>query len=60
MQKLFIGYFELKAKLRKKDKRAEILEKMKNNEYGMVDKVLIKTCLLPDNQFNVILKFTIV
>ena len=60
MQKLFIGYFELKAKLRKKDKRAEILEKMKNNEYDMVDKVLIKTCLLPDNQFNVILKFTIV
>ena len=60
MQKLFIGYFELKAKLRKKDKRNVILEKMENNEYDNVESALVKTCLLPDNQFNEIIKFTIV
>ena len=60
MEKLFIGYFELKAKLRKKDKKAQIIEKMNKNEYSIVEKTLIKTCLLPDNQFNEIIKFTIV
>lgn len=57
---LFIGYFQLKALLKKEDKRKEILEKAKKGEYQKDDLALIKTCLLPDNPFNGIIKYCIV
>ncbi len=57
---LFTGYFQLKALMRKEEKRNEILKKAKNGEYKEVDLALIKTCLLPDNPFNGIIKYCIV
>ena len=54
---LFIGYFQLKALLKKEEKRKEILQKAKNGEYKKEDIALIKTCLLPDNSFNGIIKY---
>ena len=57
---LFAGYFQLKALLRKEEKRNEILNKVKKGEYKTEDVALIKTCLLPDNPFNGIIKYCIV
>ena len=57
---LFIGYFQLKALLKKEEKKNEILEKAKNGEFENEDLALIKTCLLPDNPFNAIIKYCIV
>ena len=57
---LFAGYFQLKALLRKEKKRKEILEKLEKGEYKKDDIALIKTCLLPDNPFNGIIKYCIV
>ena len=57
---LFAGYFQLKALLRKKDKKIEILKKAENGEYKKEDLTLIKTCLLPDNPFNGIIKYCFV
>lgn len=57
---LFIGYFQLKALLKKEEKRKEILQKAQNGEYKLEDLALIKTCLLPDNPFNGIIKYCIV
>lgn len=57
---LFTGYFQLKALMRKEEKRNEILKKAKNGEYKEADLALIKTCLLPDNPFNGIIKYCIV
>ena len=60
LELLFMGYFELKALLRKPEKEKEILQKAKNGEYKKEDFALIKTCLLPDNPFNGIIKYCIV
>jgi hypothetical protein len=60
LQILFAGYFQLKALLRKEEKRNELLEKAKNGEYKKEDLALIKACLLPDNPFNGIIKYCIV
>ncbi len=57
---LFAGYFQLKALLRKEKKRKEILEKLEKGEYKKEDIALIKTCLLPNNPFNGIIKYCIV
>ena len=57
---LFAGYFQLKALLRKEKKRKEILEKLEKGEYKQDDIALIKTCLLPNNPFNGIIKYCIV
>ena len=37
---LFIGYFELKALLKKEEKKNEILEKAKNGEFENEDNVM--------------------
>ena len=60
LQILFTGYFQLKALLKKEAKRKEILKKAENGEYKKEDLALIKTCLLPDNPFNGIIKYCIV
>ena len=60
LQILFTGYFQLKALLKKEAKRKEILKKVENGEYKKEDVALIKTCLLPDNPFNGIIKYCIV
>lgn len=60
LQILFTGYFQLKALLKKQSKRKEILSKIEKGEYKKNDIALIKTCLLPDNPFNEIIKFCIV
>ena len=57
---LFAGYFQLKALLRKNERKKEILKKVDNKEYKIEDLALIKTCLLPDNPFNGIIKYCIV
>ena len=57
---LFAGYFQLKALLRKENKRNEILEKLEKGEYKKDDIALIKACLLPNNPFNGIIKYCIV
>ena len=57
---LFTGYFQLKALLKKEDKRKEILSKVEKGEYKEDDIALIKTCLLPDNPFNGIIKYCLV
>ena len=57
---LFTGYFQLKALLKKEEKKNEILEKAKKGEFKKEDLALIKTCLLPDNPFNGIIKYCIV
>ena len=57
---LFQGYFLLKAFLRKKNKRDEVLKKMEEGKYNAEEIALIRTCLLSDNPFNGIIKFCIV
>jgi hypothetical protein len=57
---LFAGYFQLKALLKKKEKRKEILKNIDIGHYKKEDIALIKTCLLPDNPFNGIIKYCIV
>jgi hypothetical protein len=60
MQILFTGYFELKALLKKEDKRKEVIKNIEKGIYKQDDLALIKTCLLPDNPFNGIIKYCIV
>ena len=60
IQILFTGYFELKALLKKEDKRKEVIENIEKGIYKQDDLALIKTCLLPDNPFNGIIKYCIV
>ncbi len=57
---LFEGYFLLKAFLRREKKREEVLKRMENGEFKDDEIALIRTCLLSDNPFNVIVKFCIV
>ena len=57
---LFEGYFLLKAFLKKEDKREKILKKMENGEFKDDDVALIRTCLLSDNPFNIVIKYCIV
>ena len=57
---LFTGYFQLKALLRKEERKKEILQKAKNGEFKHEYLALIRTCLLPDNPFNGIIKYCIV
>ena len=58
LKKYYIGYFELKFKL-KKDKKFK--ENIENNikDFTDIDKWLFKICLLPDTIFNEIMKFCI-
>jgi hypothetical protein len=60
MQILFTGYFELKALLKKEDKRKEVIKNIEKGIYKQDVLALIKTCLLPDNPFNGIIKYCIV
>jgi hypothetical protein len=60
IQILFTGYFELKALLKKEDKRKEVIKNIEKGIYKQDVLALIKTCLLPDNPFNGIIKYCIV
>lgn len=58
LKKFYIGYFELKFKLKKNEKFRNTIE----NDYKNLkeeDKYLFKVCLLPDVVFNLIIKFLI-
>lgn len=59
MKTLFIGFFQLRHKLKKdeafKKKCAEIESTLAES-----DKVLLRTCLLPDTAFNEIIKFCLI
>ena len=50
-----MGYFELKKKLKHEDFKQKILDKY--DSLSETDKVLFKTCCLPDNAFNEVIKF---
>ena len=50
-----IGYFELKKKLKRENFKNKIIENLSNLSES--DKVLFKTCCLPDNVFNEIIKY---
>ena len=54
---LFEGYFRLKALLRREEKRNEIIKKMEDGKFKDDDVALIRTCLLSDYPFNVIIKY---
>ena len=60
MTVLFTGYFELKAKLKKEKYRDEILEKLKNKKYTFQEETIIRTCMLPNTQFNEVMKFCVI
>ena len=50
-----LGYFELRIKLRNESFKNKIDSNI--NKYKDTDKVLIKTCLLPESVFNGIIQF---
>ena len=59
MEALFLGYFELKFLLKKNEEfKKKLLEKESTLEQS--DKILLKTCLLPDASFNQIIKFCLI
>ena len=51
----YLGYFMLRIKLKNEDFKNKIEENIKNLDYS--DKILYKSCCLPDNQFFAIFKF---
>ena len=59
MKTLFIGFFQLRHKLKKDE---AFKKKCLENEstLGESDKVLLRTCLLPDTAFNEIIKFCLI
>jgi hypothetical protein len=59
MKALFIGFFELRFKLKKDENyKKEWIEKEKTLDHD--NKALLKTCLLPDTAFNEIIKFCLI
>jgi hypothetical protein len=50
-----MGYFELKKKLKNEDFKKKIEKKL--DKLSFSDQVLFRTCCLPDNSFNEIIKF---
>ena len=58
LKRYYIGYFELKLKL-KKDEKFKANIKKSITDYSEKDKCLFKTSLLPDAVFNEIMKFCI-
>jgi len=50
-----MGYFELKKMLKREDFKKKTLENL--NKFKEVDQILFKTCCLPDNVFNEIIKY---
>ena len=53
-----IGYFELKKKLKHEDFKKKIEENLSN--LPVSDQILYKTCCLPDNVFNEIIKYCLI
>ena len=59
MKTLFIGFFQLRHKLKKDEAfKKKCLEN--ENALSESDQVLLKTCLLPDTAFNEIIKFCLI
>ena len=59
MEALFLGYFELKYLLKKNEEiKKNILSKEQSLE--LADKVLLKTCLLPDASFHQVIKYCLI
>ena len=59
MKTLFIGFFQLRHKL-KKDETFKKTWIEKEKDLKEDDKVLLRTCLLPDTAFNEIIKFCLI
>ena len=59
MKTLFIGFFQLRHKL-KKDETFKKTWIEKEKELKEDDQVLLRTCLLPDTAFNEIIKFCLI
>ena len=59
MEALFLGYFELKYLLQKNEEFKKNAQS-KESSLQESDKVLLKTCLLPDDAFNQIIKFCLI
>ena len=59
MKTLFIGFFELRYKL-KKDESFKKNWIENENKLEESDRILLKTCLLPDTAFNEIIKFCLI
>ena len=59
MKTLFIGFFQLRHKL-KKDESFKKNWVEKENDLKEDDRVLLRTCLLPDTAFNEIIKFCLI
>lgn len=60
MKVLFTGYFELKAKLKKEKDKKEILDKLNNNIYTFQEQAIVRTCMLPNTQFNEVMKYCVI
>lgn len=59
LEALFLGYFELKYLLKKNEEiKNNILSKEQSLE--LADKVLLKTCLLPDASFHQVIKYCLI
>ena len=58
LKKFYKGYFELKFKLKKDEKYKKKIEKSYET-LSTSDKMLLKSCLLPDSTFNIIMKYCI-
>ena len=59
MKTLFIGFFQLRFRL-KKDEKFKKEWNEKESTLSESDKVLLRTCLLPDTAFNEIIKFCLI
>ena len=59
MKTLFIGFFQLRFKLKKDEAFKKKCTEMEST-LAESDKVLLRTCLLPDTAFNEIIKFCLI
>ena len=59
IKKYYIGYYELKFKLKKDEKFKNTL-KEKINNLNDINKCLFNACLMPDRVFNEIMKFCLI
>ena len=59
MRVMFIGYFELKKILKNEKKRENYLNKINKKEFGFEEEAIIRACMLPNNQFNAIMKYCV-
>ena len=59
MRVMFTGYFELKKALKNEKKRENYLNKINKKQYGFEEEAILRTCMLPNNPFNEVMKYCI-